>query len=439
MVRPNIILFHLESLNYLQFSCFRDYLPNLKALLYDSTLYNKYYSSATSTYMAITDLIFQDTRMFEKSNHVEDIFSINFTSGNRLTDILSKKGYSIKISYYEKNSELDGAKFQDFCDILAENARTYLANSIDELLDDFRQYISSTTSPYFFYCQDIESHIGQLPYISINESLSNRKRYLERYIQLDNSIGKLIEILKKMNVYDNTAIVLYGDHGDELWGHGLHQGYMHAYEPYNNMIHCPLIVHYPGQHSGVLDETLLSTLDIGTIILQMADSEIVDIRKTNVVYSRNLFAAQKNNINIFNKSYSASDGNYILMVTEQGLKMYFNFIDPFSARNILDFFILSGETLKYNSVFKYLRSSHYKSFITDMQISEIKDVFMVLRKDLQNFVERCYAGGKYEMQFNKIAYSYDIKKQVFYILYSGGLRVLQRITRKFLMKLRFFR
>ncbi|MGP1489474.1 MAG: sulfatase-like hydrolase/transferase [Treponema sp.] len=438
MLRPNIILFHLESLNYLQFSCFRDYLPNLKALLYDSTLYNKYYSSATSTHMTITDLIFQDTRMFEKSNYLEDIFSIDFVSGSRLTDDLSKKGYQIKISYYEKNADFDEKEFLRFCDILAENPNTYLANSIDELLDDFVQYISSTSAPYFFYFQDIESHIGQLPYVGHGENLSNRQLYLERYICLDNSIGKLIKILKKINVYDNTAIVLYGDHGDELWGHGLHQGYMHAYEPYNNMIHCPLIVHYPGQQSGMLDQTLLSTLDIGSIILQIADSDVINIRKSDIVYSRNLFAAQKNNINIFNKSYSASDGNYILIVTEQGFKMYFNFIDPFSARNILDFFVLSNGMLKYNSIFKYMRSSHYKSFMTDAQIAEIKDAFIVLKEKLHNFVEYCYADKQYEMQFNKIAYSYDIKKSMFYIIYSGCLNILQRIIKKAYNKIKIF-
>ena len=428
MNKPNIILYHLESLNYLHFSYFRDYLPNLTKLLSESVFYNQYYSSATSTVMTITDLIFQNTTTFENSAYLEDVFSIDFSTDYRLTDFMSARGYSVKISYYENNADLDESSFEKFCNIIADNPDNFFADSMEELLDDFSNYIPKS-SPFFFYVQNLESHIGQISYINTNYEISNRQLYLERYVALDNSIGKLIQMLQDMKLYRNTCIILYGDHGDELWGHGLHHGYMHAYEPYNNMIHCPLIVHYNGQTKSCLNESLVSTIDIASIIMNIVDPNII-LKKNDVVYSRNLFARQKNNVNIFNKAYSITDGKYILMVTQQGLKMYFNYMDPFSSRNLLDFFIISDSSIRYKVIFNYLSSSHYKSFMTMEQIDEILKSFVFLRQKLNEFVDTTYNHTKSEMQFNKIAYSMDINKSIRYIFVSIFFTFLKKIKRK---------
>ena len=54
----NIVLFHLESLNNVIFNMNQECFPNLRNFIKDATYYPNYYSTATSTYMVITDLFF---------------------------------------------------------------------------------------------------------------------------------------------------------------------------------------------------------------------------------------------------------------------------------------------------------------------------------------------------------------------------------------------
>jgi arylsulfatase A-like enzyme len=65
--------------------------------------------------------------------------------------------------------------------------------------------------------------------------------YTDRYV------GLLIAELKKLNLYDNTVIVLLADHGEEFEEHGKMS---HGEHLYDESIHVPLIVKLPGQKEG---------------------------------------------------------------------------------------------------------------------------------------------------------------------------------------------
>lgn len=60
----------------------------------------------------------------------------------------------------------------------------------------------------------------------------------------DAQVGRLIRFLKEKGLYQNTLIVLSGDHGESLGEHGEKT---HGFFIYNSTLHVPLILHLPRQ------------------------------------------------------------------------------------------------------------------------------------------------------------------------------------------------
>jgi len=59
---------------------------------------------------------------------------------------------------------------------------------------------------------------------------------------LDWRLGRLFQILKKQNVYENTIVIITADHGEMFGEHGY---FWHAFCLYEPLIRVPLIIHYP--------------------------------------------------------------------------------------------------------------------------------------------------------------------------------------------------
>jgi len=89
-----------------------------------------------------------------------------------------------------------------------------------------------------------------------------------RYV--DQSIGRLIEQLKKLGIYDETLIVFSSDHGQEMWERGI---IGHGHSLYHEMLWVPLIVKLPFSVSREPKEVErpVSSLDILPTILDLCD------------------------------------------------------------------------------------------------------------------------------------------------------------------------
>jgi glucan phosphoethanolaminetransferase (alkaline phosphatase superfamily) len=68
-------------------------------------------------------------------------------------------------------------------------------------------------------------------------------RYKNSLFFVDSLIGKLVKRLRSLGVYDRTAIVVVGDHGEEF---GEHNAFGHASDLYNEQTRIPLIMKLPG-------------------------------------------------------------------------------------------------------------------------------------------------------------------------------------------------
>ncbi len=59
---------------------------------------------------------------------------------------------------------------------------------------------------------------------------------------MDAQVGRFVEELKSLGLYDQATLVVTSDHGEEFWDHG---GFEHGHTLYDELIHVPLIVKFP--------------------------------------------------------------------------------------------------------------------------------------------------------------------------------------------------
>lgn len=101
-----------------------------------------------------------------------------------------------------------------------------------------------------------------------------RAAYWAMIDHVDYQVGRMIEALEKSGQLDNTLILFMSDHGDMLGDHGM---YMQGPYFYDEMVHVPLIMHYPDKIAGGLDSSAMIELtDIAPTLMQAADLDIYE-------------------------------------------------------------------------------------------------------------------------------------------------------------------
>ncbi len=89
------------------------------------------------------------------------------------------------------------------------------------------------------------------------DTLHVRDLYVASTLQAVESLGVLRESLRKHFLPEQTLLVVTSDHGEELGEHG---SFLHGYTLFEEMLHVPALLHWPGSvppgRSGVLSTTL---------------------------------------------------------------------------------------------------------------------------------------------------------------------------------------
>jgi arylsulfatase A-like enzyme len=139
--------------------------------------------------------------------------------------------------------------------------------------------------PFFLYIHGMDVHAihGKYSppkglrhlYASSGEEPTDMDLYDACILSADNKLQTLITILKELDVYDDTLLIITADHGEAF---GEHEGITsHNGKPYNELIHIPLIVHLPGVlPAGKVIEQNVQLLDIAPTILDLLNLPIPD-------------------------------------------------------------------------------------------------------------------------------------------------------------------
>ena len=84
----------------------------------------------------------------------------------------------------------------------------------------------------------------------------------------DHCVGLLLDLLVERGLYDGALIALTADHGEALWQHGL---WGHNRQLFEESVHVPLIVKFPGQSvQGVRVDDLVGLIDLAPSLLEWA-------------------------------------------------------------------------------------------------------------------------------------------------------------------------
>jgi arylsulfatase A-like enzyme len=86
----------------------------------------------------------------------------------------------------------------------------------------------------------------------------------------DSQIGQLVDWLKRENLYDNTMIVVTGDHGESL---GERRLFQHGNSLYANLLHVGLIVKYPHNAPTGVVNAPVSLIDIFPTVMKSVGVE----------------------------------------------------------------------------------------------------------------------------------------------------------------------
>lgn len=100
--------------------------------------------------------------------------------------------------------------------------------------------------------------------ITAAERAHLESQYDGALLYLDTQLARLFDGLRRAGLYDDALIIVTADHGE---GFGEHDVVEHATSVWQELIHVPLIVKYPGQTAGGVDERLVAGVDIFPTIL----------------------------------------------------------------------------------------------------------------------------------------------------------------------------
>ncbi len=97
-----------------------------------------------------------------------------------------------------------------------------------------------------------------------------RKLYHGEVQYVDHEVGKLLDYLRANGLYDDIAILVFADHGDEHWEHGQ---WGHAHSVFNELTHVPLMLKPPGRRPGARVAREVSTRRVFRTVLDIAGVE----------------------------------------------------------------------------------------------------------------------------------------------------------------------
>lgn len=386
----------MESISKLIFQMNRELFPNISEIMEKSLIFSNYYSTATSTAMVLNDITYGDFYRIENT-HFFGQFIETHKDRSSFIDELGLVGYrSLGIHYpaalgneinpghmYAQNKDL--INYSDYSKALAD---------VKNVIEEARE----TKNPFLIYfCNEI-SHLCYAD--NKKTHIKNpTERWQYGYRMVDKTVGDIFGYLDKENLLHDTIVVLYGDHGDDFYCHDYNGGYAHSIEPYSNIIHTPLFIYDEEKGRGNISDIVCS-LDIKQLIYNAIGFDREENpyicekyhSKRKYVFSRNLFAGQtpqKINGYISNvrKAYAITTEQYSMILTNEGIRLYLNRMDPTCNNNILDYFLLINGKLRHICNIDFL-NVHYRAYMGHGTVGEIQRNYARLLKYMRAEIEQ---------------------------------------------------
>jgi len=157
--------------------------------------------------------------------------------------------------------------------------RTNIHDPIPAMLEDKPQFMRLMQERY------------GLKNLTLDEFKEIRATYYAMITRVDHQIGEILNKLKEIGVYEQTAIFITSDHGDFTGDYGLTEKWPNAFQ--DCMLKVPLIIKAPeiGRKEYIFSQ-LVQTIDLFPTILDIAQ---IDLSFPYTQYGKNLIPFLKGN------------------------------------------------------------------------------------------------------------------------------------------------
>src|SRR2546427_3881307 len=277
---PNVVFITIDTLRADHLGCYGDKqirTPNIDALAADGTRFERAYTAVPVTLPSHT-VIFTGT--YPTLSGVHD-FAANKLSPTQATlaSVLKDNGYTtgavigsaVLDSRFGLNHGFDF--YYDHFDFnrLQESNLDEMERPGDIVADVTLDWLSKNYQKKFFLWMHLyDPHYPYRPPAPYSEEYRDRP-YDGEIAFADAQVGRLIEFLKDNGLYQNTVIVLSGDHGESLGEHGEKT---HGFFIYNVTMHVPLIIHLPGNPATQTVADPVSLVDLMPTVLAATGLDI---------------------------------------------------------------------------------------------------------------------------------------------------------------------
>jgi choline-sulfatase len=309
---PNIILISIDALRADHLGCYgysRNTSPNIDSFTKRNILFKNCYVHEPWTLPSHISML---TSLYTITHGVDKEHALNPVIVT-LAEVLEKEGY-MTLGFVSAGTWTNAKYgFDQGFKIYHGGKRGESGEAKNTLIREYLEKYKEEKLFLFVHYFDVHSDFNQLPYDApspFNNLFSNgysgnfqggdngvfASKYLKQvnknqiklkeddlnYIAslydngiayMDKCIGDLFEMLKSMDLFENSLIIVTSDHGEEFQEHG----YMLHSNPfyYEEMMHVPLIVKLPKADSkeGKIINNLVESIDIMPTIIDLLEVE----------------------------------------------------------------------------------------------------------------------------------------------------------------------
>jgi arylsulfatase A-like enzyme/Flp pilus assembly protein TadD len=276
---PNVILITIDTLRADHIGCYGDKqikTPNMDALAADGVRFERAFAAVPVTLPSHTTIL---TGTYPMLSGMHD-FAANKLSPQQptLATVLKQAGYTtgavigaaVLDSRFGLNQGFDF--YYDHFDFsrLDEANLDEMERPGNVVADLTLEWLSKNWQKKFFLWMHLyDPHYPYRPPEPYSREYADRP-YDGEIAFADEQLGRLLHFLKEKKLYENSVIVLSGDHGESLGEHGEKT---HGFFIYNATMRVPLIMHLPGNVVGRTVNDPVSLVDLMPTILAAAGVE----------------------------------------------------------------------------------------------------------------------------------------------------------------------
>ncbi len=266
----NVVLISIDTCRADYLSCYgydRKTTPNIDALASTGALFEKVYSPVPLTLPAHCSML---TGNIPPYHGVHDNLGVMLSGTNvTLAEVLRENGYKtaaiVSAIVLDSKFGMDqGFQTYDVGFTEAFEGDPFAEQQGGVTTDKACQWLDSNAEdPFFLFLHYYDPHITYQPPQPFASRFADNL-YAGEIAFTDHCIGRVIDKLRALKLYDSTLLIVTSDHGEMLGEHGEEA---HGYFVYESSVRVPLIIKAPGLNVSRRIDDAVGLIDIMPTVL----------------------------------------------------------------------------------------------------------------------------------------------------------------------------